>query len=161
VLGDATGTHLYVTDKASNQVTVYNVAANGVPTLASTVVTDASPMGMSFDLLGKYLYVAAYAANSVNIFSVGSNGQLTRLSSGGTVQVGNGPTCISVTGAPSNTDPHHAAYLYTSNQLSNNISGEQLNESNGTLVQMIDSPFGGSSLPACVVTVQAFPIRSR
>lgn len=161
VLGDASGTHLYVSDKTANQVAVYNIGTNGVPTLASTVATDGGPMGMSFDLLGKYLYVAANTGNVVNLFNIGSSGQLSRLSSGGTVQAGDGPTCVAVTGAPSNTDPHHAAYLYVSNQLSNNITGEQLNENDGTLVQMIGSPFGGSTLPSCVVAVQAFPIRTR
>jgi len=161
IIGDASGTHLYVTDKVANQVGVYTVAANGVPTFVSNVATDAAPMGMSFDLNGKYLYVAASAANAVDIYSVGSSGQLTRLASGGTVQVGNGPTCVSVSGAPSNANPRHAVYLYTSNSLSNNISGEQLNESDGTLVQMLGSPFGGSSLPACLVTVPAFPLRDR
>jgi DNA-binding beta-propeller fold protein YncE len=159
ILGDANGTHLYVTDKVANQVAVYTIGANGVPALTSTAATDAGPMGMSFDLNGKYLYVAANAANTVNIFNVGSSGQLSRLTSGGTVQVGNGPTCVSVSGAPSNANPRHAVYLYTSNSLSNNISGEQLNEQDGTLVQMLGSPFGGSSLPACVVTVPALPLR--
>ena len=159
VLGDAGGTHLYVTDKVLNQVAAYTIGTNGVPTLAGTTTTDAAPMGMSFDLNGKYLYVAANAANAVDIYNVGSTGQLTRLSSGGTVQVGNGPTCVSVSGAPSNANPRHAVYLYTSNQLSNNITGEQLNEKDGTLVQMIGSPFGGSSLPACVVTIPALPVR--
>lgn len=161
IIGDASGTHLYVTDKVANQVGVYSIDANGVPALVTTVPTDAGPMGMSFDLNGKYLYVAASAANAVDIYSVGSNGLLTRLASGGTVQVGNGPTCVSVSGAPSDANPHHAVYLYTSNSLSNSVSGEQLNESDGTLVQMLGSPFGGSSLPACLVTVPAFPLRNR
>ena len=160
ILGDANGTHLYVTDNVVNQVAMYTVAANGVPTLTSTTATDAGPMGMSFDLNGKYLYVAANAANTVNIYNVASSGQLSRLTSGSTVQVGNGPTCVSVSGAPSNASPRHAVYLYTSNSLSNNISGEQLNEQDGTLVQMLGSPFGGSSLPACVVTVPALPLRN-
>ena len=160
IIGDANGTHLYVADKVANQVAVYNVA-NGVPTLASTVATDNGPMGMSFDLFGKYLYVAAYNGNVVNIFNVGSGGQLSRLSSGGTVQVGTGPTCVTVTGAPSNQDPHHAAYLYVSNQLSNNVTATQLSESDGTIVPMVGSPFGGSSLPACIVAVQALPVRER
>jgi 6-phosphogluconolactonase len=160
ILGDANGTHLYVTDKVANQVAMYTIAGSGVPTLASTTATDGGPMGMSFDLNGKYLYVAANTANAVNIYNVGSSGQLSRLTSGSTVQVGNGPTCVSVSGAPSNANPRHAVYLYTSNSLSNNISGEQLNEQDGTLVQMLGSPFGGSSLPACIVTVPALPLRN-
>jgi 6-phosphogluconolactonase (cycloisomerase 2 family) len=160
ILGDASGTHLYVADKVANQVAIYTVGTNGIPTLTSTTATDAGPMGMSFDLNGKYLYVAASAANTVNIYNVASSGQLSRLTSGSTVQVGNGPTCVSVSGAPSNANPRHAVYLYTSNSLSNNVSGEQLNEQDGTLVQMLGSPFGGSSLPACVVTVPALPLRN-
>jgi len=50
-------------------------------------------------------------------------------------------------------------YLYTSNSLSNNLSGEQLNPANGSLEQIQGTPFGGSALPTCVVTAPALPLR--
>jgi 6-phosphogluconolactonase (cycloisomerase 2 family) len=113
-------------------------------------------MGMAFDLTHTYLYVVNYTANTIDTFSVTSGGQLTRLSS---AAVGNGPTCVTISGAPSNADPSHAVYLYTSNQLSNNITAEQLDPQNGSLEQIQGTPFGGSALPSCIVTVPAYPLR--
>ena len=160
ILGDATGTHLYVTDKTLNQLAEYSIAANGVPTLVpgGTVATDGGPMGMAFDLTGKYLYVAANLANALDGFTL-SGGLPTRSTVAASVQTGNGPTCVTVMGVPSNADPSHAVYLYTSNSLSNNVTGEQLNEKDGSLDQVPGTPFGGSSLPSCVVSAPALPLR--
>ncbi|HEY4378784.1 MAG TPA: beta-propeller fold lactonase family protein [Acidobacteriaceae bacterium] len=158
LLEDKTGTHLYLTDQTLNQVATYTIA-NGVPTLAGTTPTDGGPMGMAFDLSGKYLYVVANTANAINGFTLNSSGLPVRFSSGGTIQAGTGPTCVSVSGAPSNANPSHAEYLYTSNALSNNLTGEQVNRSDGSLAQLQGSPFGGSALPTCVVTVPALPLR--
>jgi 6-phosphogluconolactonase (cycloisomerase 2 family) len=160
ILEDATGSHLYVTDQTLNQVAWYSVGANGVPIPLGTVPTDAGPMGMSFDLDGKYLYVAAYSANTLDGFTIGANGQPARSTVAGAVQTGTGPTCVTVSGAPSNANPIHAVYLYTSNALSNNLTGEQLNEQDGSLDQILGMPFSGSALPSCAVTVPAFPLRN-
>jgi 6-phosphogluconolactonase len=157
ILADKTGTHLYVTDSVLNQVATYTIS-NGIPTLTGTTPTDAQPLGMSFDLTGKYLYVTAYAASALDNYSVGTTGLLTR-SKIASVQTGIGPTCVTVSGAPSNANPTHAEYLYTSNQLGGNLTGEQVNQSDGSLDQLQGSPFGGSALPTCAVTVPAFPLR--
>lgn len=159
LLIDSTATHLYVADKTLNQIATYSIGAGGVPTQVATVQTDAGPMGMSFDLQGKYLYIAANLANAIDGYTIGPNGVLSRSTVAGALQAGTGPTCIAVTGAPSNASPTHAAYLYVSNSLSNNVTAEQLNESNGSLDQILGSPFGGSSLPACIVTAPALPLR--
>ena len=158
ILEDATASHLYVADQTLNQVATYSIA-NGIPTLAGTTSTDAGPMGMSFDLSHKYLYVTAYTANVLNGFTLGANGVPVRSTVAGSVQTGTGPTCVTVSGAPSNANPSHAEYVYTSNQLSNNLTGEQLNQSNGSLAQIQGTPFGGSGLPTCAVTVPALPLR--
>jgi 6-phosphogluconolactonase len=157
VLEDKAGTHLYVTDQTLNQVAMYTVA-NGIPTLASTTPTDAGPMGMSFDLTGAYFYIAAYTANAIDGYTV-ANGQLTRSTVAGSVQAGTGPTCVTISGAPSNANPSHAIYMYASNYLSSNLTGEQLDPQNGSLDQILGSPFGGSPLGTCTVTVPAFPLR--
>jgi 6-phosphogluconolactonase (cycloisomerase 2 family) len=158
ILEDSTGSHLYIADGVANQITSFSVGSNGIPTAVAggTVQTDAGPMGMAFDLSHTYLYVVAYTANTIDTFSVNSGGQPTRLSS---AAVGTGPTCVTIGGAPSNADPSHAVYLYTSNGLSSNITGEQLDPQNGSLVQIQGTPFGGSALPTCIVTVPAFPLR--
>jgi len=171
ILLDATGTHLYISDSVSQEIWSYSIGANGVPapinnTTGQQVLapTEAGPMGMAFDLSGKYLYVAAYAANTIDTFAIGpsgfvlsSSGQPVRLAS---VQAGTGPTCVTVSGAPSNANPSHAEYLYASNALSNNVTGEQVNQQDGSLYQVPGEPFGGSALPTCAVTVPAFPLRN-
>jgi 6-phosphogluconolactonase (cycloisomerase 2 family) len=159
LLGDKTGTHLYVTDSVSNQVATYSIGANGVPSLLGTAGTDAGPMGMAFDLSGKYLYVVAYAANAIDGYVLGAGGQPVRSSVASSVQTGTGPTCVTVSGAPSNANPTHGIYLYTSNGLNSNITGEQLNPADGSLDQIPGTPFSGSPLPTCLVTVPAFPLR--
>jgi 6-phosphogluconolactonase (cycloisomerase 2 family) len=161
ILEDRTATHLYITDQAAGQVAAYTVGANGIPTpIAGGVAqTDAGPMGMSFDLSGKFLYVAAYGANTIDGYTLGTSGQPVRSSVAASVQVGTGPTCVTISGAPSNANPSHAVYLYASNALSNNVTGEQLNPQDGSLDQIPGEPFGGSALPTCAVTVPAFPLR--
>jgi hypothetical protein len=67
---------------------------------------------------------------------------------------------VSISGAPTNTNTSHAVYLYASNALSNNLTGEQLNPQDGSLEQIQRTPFGGSALPSCVVTAPAFPQRN-
>ncbi len=160
ILEDKTGTHLYVTDGLLNQVATYSIGSNGVPSLVGTTGTDAGPMGMSFDLNGTYLYIAAYTANAVDGYTVGPNGVPVRSTVAASSQTGTGPDCVTVSGAPSNANPIHAVYLYVSNYLSSNLTGEQLNEQNGGLDEIQGTPFGGSALPTCVVTVPAFPLRN-
>jgi 6-phosphogluconolactonase len=163
ILADKTGTHLYVVDQTLNEIFTYSVT-NGVPGLVGTTLTDAGPMGMAFDLTGQYLYVAAYTANAIDGFTLGTGGVPVRLTVSGSpqassVQAGTGPTCVTVSGAPSNASPSHAEYLYASNALSDNLTGEQVNQQNGSLDQIQGTPFGGSTLPTCAVTVPAFPLR--
>ena len=154
----AAGSLLYVTDQSLNQITTYSLN-NGIPTIVGTTPTEAGPMGMAFDLTGKYLYVVANGANTLDGYTFNANGQPVRSSVAASVATGTGPTCVSVSGAPSNANPSHAVYLYTSNSLSNNLTGEQLNPADGSLEQIQGTPFGGSTLPACVVTVPALPLR--
>jgi 6-phosphogluconolactonase (cycloisomerase 2 family) len=159
ILLDSTASHLYITDQTLNQVATYSVA-NGIPSLVGTAPTDAGPMGMSLDLSGKYLYVTAYTANALDGFTVGAGGLPVRSSVAASVQTGTGPNSVTISGAPSNGNPSHAVYLYTSNYLSSNIMGEQLNPQDGSLYQILGTPFGGSALPTSIVTVPAFPLRN-
>jgi 6-phosphogluconolactonase (cycloisomerase 2 family) len=124
ILEDSAGAHLYVTDQTLGQVATYTIS-NGIPSLAGTTPTDAGPKGMAFDLSGKYLYVTAYSANALDGYTLGTGGLPTRSTVAGSVQTGTGPTCVAVSGAPSDVNPIHAVYLFTSNALSNNVTAEQ------------------------------------
>jgi 6-phosphogluconolactonase len=160
ILEDSTASHLYITDQTLNQVASYTVA-NGIPTLnaATPTPTDSGPMGMTFDPTGKYLYLVSFNSNTIDGYTLGANGQPVRSTVAPSLAAGTGPTCITIIGAPSSANPTHALYLYTSNSLSNNITGEQLNPQNGSLEEIQGTPFGGSSLPTCAVTVPALPLR--
>ena len=157
ILEDATSTHLYVTDSVANQITSYTIAASGVPNPFAVVSTEAAPVGMSFDPSGTYLYTVNFGANTIDGFTFGSSGQALRSTTAGSVQTGTGPTCVTTIGSPSSATPTHAIYMYVSNSLTNSITGEQLLASNGSLEQIQGTPFGGSALPACLVSVPALP----
>jgi 6-phosphogluconolactonase len=156
---DSAASHLYVTDKDSNTVIGYTISANGVPSILATAKTDSSPAGMTIDLSGKFLYVASYGAGSINGFTFAANGAPVQSTAGFSAQAGTGPTCVSLIGAPSTGSPTHAVYLYTSNQLSSNVSGTQQNTTDGSLKQIQNTPFSGNALPTCLVTVPVIPGR--
>jgi 6-phosphogluconolactonase len=160
IIEDSTSTHLYVTDQTANSVTAYSVAANGTPSLLAngTARTDALPMGMSFDLTGKYLYVANFTGGSITGYTLGPNGEPVTSTVAGSVQAGTGANCVTVLGAPFD-NPTHAVYLYTSNEISNTVSGMQLNPADGSLSQIQKTPFVASALPTCLVSVGAIPPR--
>jgi 6-phosphogluconolactonase len=158
IIADSTSTHLYLTDQVANTVTAYSIGADGTPTQVpnGAARTDAGPMGMSFDLTGKFLYVANYTGGTVGGYTLGANGEPVASTVAASVQAGSGPTCITVIGSPVATAAH-AVYLYTSNALSNTISGMQLDPTDGSLRQIQNTPFTASTLPTCLVTVPAIP----
>lgn len=161
ILTDSSGSHLYITDQTQNVVMGYSIAANGVPSLIASATTDLSPAGMTIDSTGKYLYVAAYGSGAVDGYTFGSSGEPIRSTVASSVQVGTGPTCLGMIGAPSQEegDPTHAVYLYASNALSSNVSGTQMNPSDGSLLQVQRTPFSANALPSCLVTVPIVPGR--
>ena len=157
IIADSSGSHLYVTDQAGSQVIGYSLASNGVPSQIGSAKSDASPAGMSFDTSGKFLYAASFSGGSVNGFTLGPNGQPVVSTVAKSVQAGTGATCITVIGSPTSASPTHAVYMYTANQLGNTVSGMQLNQNDGSLIQIQNTPWGASSLPTCIVSVRSFP----
>ncbi|MBS1821842.1 MAG: beta-propeller fold lactonase family protein [Acidobacteria bacterium] len=155
IIADAAGNHLYVTDQTANAVLAYNLAASGVPSLFASARTGALPSGMTIDSSGKYLYVASYNDGTINGYTFDANGGPVQSTVAGSVQAGNGPTCLATIGAPQTGTPTHAVYLYSSNQLSNNVTGTQMSVTDGSLRQIQNTPFGANSLPTCLVTVPA------
>lgn len=155
IIEDAAATHLYVTDQTTNVVRGYSIATNGVPTLIATAKTGGSPAGMTIDSSGKYLYVASYTDGAINGYTFGSSGEPILSSAAASAQAGTGPTCLSTIGAPSTGAPTHAVYLFSSNQLSNNVTGTQMSTTDGSLRQIQNTPFGANTLPTCLVTVPA------
>jgi 6-phosphogluconolactonase len=156
IIEDSASQHLYVTDQLANEVIAYSIAASGVPAQIATATTDAGPAGLTIDVTGKYLYVANSTAGTIGGYTFGANGQPITSTVAQSVQVGTGPTCITTIGVPTDANTSHAIYLYASNSLSNTVSGEQLDPTNGSLKQIQNTPFNGSTLPTCLVSVPSF-----
>jgi 6-phosphogluconolactonase len=155
LIEDATSGYLYVTDQAANLVVSYAIQPSGTPLMVGSAATESTPVGLTFDLSGAYLYVANYGAGTIGGYTVGTNGLASRSTVAASVQVGTGPTCLAVAGSPTPSNASHGQYLFTSNQLSNSITGEQV-IAGGTLEQIQGTPFSGSTLPTCLVAVPAF-----
>jgi 6-phosphogluconolactonase len=157
VIEDAALKHLYVTDQAGNQIIGYTLAATGVPSLLATAATGATPLGMTIEASGKYLYVANSTDGSIGGYTFGANGEPIQSTVAKSVQAGTGTNCVTTLGSPSSASPTHATYLFASNALGNSVTGEQLNPADGSLKQIQGTPFGGSTLPSCIVSVPSFP----
>ena len=157
IIEDSALAHLYVTDQTGNQIIGYSVAASGVPSQVGTAKTEAAPIGMAIDASGKYLYVANSTAGTIGGYTFGSNGQPITSTVAQSVQAGTGTNCVTLIGAPTSANPTHAVYLYASNSLTNTATGEQMNPADGSLKQIQGTPFSGSTLPSCLVSVPSFP----
>jgi 6-phosphogluconolactonase (cycloisomerase 2 family) len=154
VIEDASSSHLYVSDFSGNMIYSYLIA-NGVPTQipGGAVATDAGPEGMSIDLTGKYLYSANYTGGTIGGYTLnGANGAPVASTVARSTQAGTGTTCAAI-------DPVRGIYLYTSNALSNSVTGEQLISASGQLDPIIGSPYPASTLPTCIITVPRVTFR--
>jgi hypothetical protein len=102
---------------------------------------------MAIDPTSTYLYVADYTAGTIDGFTFGSNLQPVVSTAAQSTQVGEGVTCVAI-------EPLHGIYMYTSNSLSNTVTGEQiLPEQGGALKQIIYSPYVASTLPECIIAI--------
>jgi len=147
VIEDSAAAHLYVTDFAGNMLYGYSIA-NGIPTQITneTAPTDAGPEGMAIDPTGKYLYTANYTGGTIGgyTFDPTTAAPVTSTVARST-QAGTGVTCVTV-------EQQHGMYLYTSNSLGNNVTGEQIS-TGGALDPIINSPYAASTLPTCIINV--------
>jgi 6-phosphogluconolactonase len=157
ILEDSGLAHLYVADQSTDLLIGYSVAASGIPSQVGAASTGAAPAGMAIDPSGKYLYIANTTAGTIGGYTFGANGQPITSTVAQSVQAGTGTTCVTIIGAPTDANTSHAVYLYASNSLSNTATGEQMNPADGSLKQIQGTPFSGSTLPSCLVSVPSFP----
>jgi 6-phosphogluconolactonase (cycloisomerase 2 family) len=141
-----TGGFLFVTDSSANMVYTYRLAG-GLPASLPTsqATTGLTPAAVTIEPRGLFAYIANYGASTVGTYAINaSTGALT--STGATESVGTGPSCVAI-------DPALGIYLYTSNNLSSSVSGEQLNPKTGALENIQGTPFNSQPLPTCLVAV--------
>jgi 6-phosphogluconolactonase len=94
------------------------------------------------DATSKFAMVANAQDSNVSVYSV-SSGTLNRL---GTYTTGTQPVAIGI-------DPSMNQYVYTANFLGNNVSGFQLNLSDGSLLNSQFSPSASNANPTAVAAI--------
>jgi 6-phosphogluconolactonase len=140
---DPSGSTLYVTDAANNDVLAWS-SASGIltPIGGSPFPAGDGPSAIVIDATGKFAYVANALDSNVTGYSI-SGGALTRLA---TYATDTRPVAIGI-------DPNLNQYLYTVNFLSNTVSGFQLNATSGALLNSQFSPYTANANPTAVASI--------
>jgi 6-phosphogluconolactonase (cycloisomerase 2 family) len=138
---------VYVTDYSSGVVHGFAYASGLLTELSgSPYQTGNQPSAIVADSKYSYVYVANSLDGSVTGFSI-SNGVLTRV---GTYAAGIQPVAIGI-------DPSFNHFIFTANYLGNGtlgtVSGFELNSTDGTLVNSMDSPFTSNAQPTAVAAI--------
>jgi DNA-binding beta-propeller fold protein YncE len=144
---DPTGSFIYITDSATNQIYAYNQFQYvPTPVRSSPYPTGNDPLGVTVDPRGLYVYVANYGSNTISAYAITvSTGALAGAATGGQT-TDTGPTCVAI-------EPALGIYTFTSNKVDNSVSAEQLSPQTGSLTAVLGTPFGAQALPTCVVAV--------
>jgi 6-phosphogluconolactonase (cycloisomerase 2 family) len=144
--------YLYVTDLKNNDVLGYTVAATTgllAPLAGSPFPAGNAPSAIVVDPSFPYAYVANSTDSSITAYSM-SSGALTRLGSSTTgglsYPTGLQPVAIGI-------DPSTNHFLYTANFLGNNVSGFELSQTAGTLLDAQLSPFAANDQPTAVAAI--------
>jgi 6-phosphogluconolactonase len=152
IAADPASHFIYVTDRALNQLLGYQVMSPSTSASGSLVAlksnptsTGQYPVAVTIDPRGKFLYVANFGASTVSAFALdaagGSPTGVAGTGNGGATSTG--PTCVTI-------EPALGIYLYTSTQLSGQISGMQLDPHTGSLSNIENTPFDAGPLLSCV-----------
>ncbi len=139
----STGPYVYATDEASGTVLGFQ-QTNGIlsPLSGSPYPSGNAPVAVVLDATGKFAYVANSLDANVTAFTI-NNGALTRVAA---YTTGTQPVAIGI-------DPSRNQYLYTANFLGGNVSGFQINPTDGTLLISQFSPFKSNAQPTAVAAI--------
>jgi DNA-binding beta-propeller fold protein YncE len=138
---DPTGAYLYVTDAANGNVLAYTVAS-GARLSGSPFPAGNQPSAIVMDSTAGYAFVANAGDSTVTAYTT-SNGALK---SAGTFTTGLQPVAIGL-------DPSKNHFLYTANFLGNNVSGFELTNINGPLINTQNTPYASNAQPTAVAAI--------
>jgi len=143
VASDAAGKYLYVTDYARGNVLGFSATA-GIPTplAGSPFPAGNAPSAIVVNPSFAFAYVTNSTDSTVSAYSMNS-GVLTRV---GTYTVGLQPVAIGI-------DPSTNHFLYTANFLGNNVTGFELSQTAGTLLDAQFSPFPSNNQPTAIAAI--------
>jgi 6-phosphogluconolactonase (cycloisomerase 2 family) len=147
IASDPTSSYVYVTDSRNGKVHGYAVASGLLSELSgSPFPAGGQPAAIVVDPAYPFAYVANSLDDTVTAYSI-ANGVLTSL---GNYPTGLQPIAIGI-------DPASNHFLYTANFLGNTVSGTisnfELNTTDGTLINSMNSPYTTNSLPTAVAAV--------
>ncbi len=148
---EPTTRYVYVTDSNTNQILGYQIANNTTGNLTGLVSSPTStglfPKALTIDPRGKFLLTANYNSSTISSYTISpADGSLSGVAGTSAATTATGPTCVTI-------EPALGIYGYTSDLISGELSGEQMNPSTGALTGIINTPFPTSALPSCVVAV--------
>jgi 6-phosphogluconolactonase (cycloisomerase 2 family) len=142
----SSSTFVYVTDFTAGNVLAYSVSSttgNLVPLAGSPFHSGNQPSAIAVDTAFPFAYVANSLDGTVTGYSISSTGALT---SAGTYTAGLQPVAIGI-------DPSTEHFVYVLNFQGDNLSGFELNETNGTLLDSQSSPFPTNANPTAAAAV--------
>jgi 6-phosphogluconolactonase len=143
IISDHAGAIVYVTDAGNSAVLGFQINSGLLtPLSGSPYKAGSRPSAIAIDSTGKFAYVTNAQDSNVGAYSI-SNGNLTSI---GTFATGSQPTAIGI-------DPSKNQFIYTANFLGNNVSGFELNASDGTLLNSQNSPYVSNALPTAVAAI--------
>lgn len=142
IASDSSGSVVYVTDSANNNIYTYSANAGVLTAIAgSPFPAGNAPAAVVVDGTGNHVFVANAEDSNLTVYS--SNGGV--LTSQGNYPTGTQPIAIGI-------DPSLNEYVYTANFLGNTVSGFQLNTT-GALLNSQFSPSAANANPTAVAAI--------
>jgi 6-phosphogluconolactonase (cycloisomerase 2 family) len=138
---DPTGSHLYVSNYSSNDISAYAInASSGALTelSGSPFPVGVAPTSLETDPSGRFLYVANYGGASVSVLQLDSTGELSDVA-GSPFAAGVGPISIAIDAT--------GAFAYVANEAAATISEYSIDSSTGALTAFPASPPATQSSP--------------
>lgn len=157
------GSFLYVANSGSDNLTVFQIGANGLLTLVpaggnrNPVSTGGTtPNALMISLDGRFLY-AANGGGNVSAFTIGSDGLLTLVPSaaGNLNPVSAGTNPVALTMSPD------GQFLYVANQ-GGRVSAYTVNTETGALTPLtalVGNPFLAGTTPSAIATPDRLQVR--
>lgn len=148
---DSKGQFLYGADSGNNAVFSFSIGGNGAltPVAGSPFAAGMQPVSVAIDATSSFLYSANKGSNDISAFKVNA-GVLSPVTGSPFPATASGVTTPAqpafLTLDPSNQ------FVYVGNPGSSNISGFAINITDGSLVAVSNSPFGGVGANSIVIT---------
>jgi len=143
IASNSTSSYVYVTDFAAGDVLAYSAASGALTPLAgSPFPAGNQPTAVAVDPSYPFVYVTNSLDATVQAYSM-SNGALSSI---GDYVTGVDPVAIGI-------DPSTNHFLYTVNFLGSNVSGFELSQTAGTLLDSQFSPYTATAQPVAAAAI--------